>query len=224
MALVAASQVAGLDLEVGLRLANLGAGIVISRLGTSVVSRRELCDAVQRDLDAGSASKLHTWASIVELTQHWRSAGQKVVFTNGCFDLLHVGHVTYLENAKRLGDRLVVGVNTDRSVRALKGPDRPIVTERDRAAVLASLESIDAVVLFDEDTPLSLINTVKPEVLAKGADYSEDQVVGAREVRSWGGQVSLLPLVAGQSTTRLLAKATEPQESAGGDFSSSGSE
>jgi D-beta-D-heptose 7-phosphate kinase/D-beta-D-heptose 1-phosphate adenosyltransferase len=129
-----------------------------------------------------------------------------VVFTNGCFDLLHVGHVTYLERARRHGHRLVVGLNSDRSVRALKGPERPLIREQDRARVLAALASVDAVVLFDEDTPIELIRRLRPDVLAKGADYREDEVVGATDVRSWGGQVVLVPLVENHSTSDIIGR------------------
>ena len=132
-----------------------------------------------------------------------------MVFTNGCFDLLHVGHVTYLEHARRYGHRLVVGINTDRSVTALKGPDRPMIREQDRARVLAALASVDAVVLFDEDTPLALIKQLQPDVLAKGSDYREEDVVGAAEVKSLGGQVVLVPLVENRSTTAIIRRMKE---------------
>lgn len=132
--------------------------------------------------------------------------GRRLVFTNGCFDLLHAGHVTYLEAAARLGDRLVLGLNTDRSVSALKGPSRPVIHEADRARVLAALEAVDAVILFDQDTPLELINALKPDILVKGSDYREDQVVGASEVKSWGGKVALVDIVPGRSTSRIIEK------------------
>ena len=131
-----------------------------------------------------------------------------MVFTNGCFDILHIGHIRLLEEARRKGDRLIVGLNTDDSVRRLKGPLRPIVPERERAQVLAALSAVDAVVLFGESTPLKLVKAIRPDVLVKGGDYSEEEVVGAREVRSWGGRVELIPLVAGVSTTRLIAKSS----------------
>jgi D-beta-D-heptose 7-phosphate kinase/D-beta-D-heptose 1-phosphate adenosyltransferase len=136
----------------------------------------------------------------------WRAAGERVVFTNGCFDLLHVGHVSYLERARRFGSRLVVGLNSDRSVRRLKGPERPLIDQQDRARVLAALASVDGVVVFDEETPIELILALQPDVLAKGADYREDQVVGAAEVRAWGGQVVLVPLVEQKSTTGIIER------------------
>ncbi len=138
----------------------------------------------------------------------WRRAQRgRVVFTNGVFDLLHAGHVALLEAARAEGDALVVGVNSDASVRRLgKGPHRPLVGEADRARVVAALGCVDCVVLFDEDTPLELIQRLRPDVLVKGADYPREQIVGADDVEGWGGQVVRLPLVQGQSTTALLRK------------------
>ena len=135
--------------------------------------------------------------------------GERIVFTNGCFDILHIGHIRLLEQARRKGDRLIVGLNSDDSVRRLKGPLRPIVAEQERARVLAALSSVDAVVVFDEDTPLRLIEAIRPDVLVKGGDYTEDTVVGAREVRAWGGRVELIPLVGNVSTSRLIAKSAD---------------
>ena len=132
--------------------------------------------------------------------------GKTVVFTNGCFDLLHVGHVTYLEKAKGLGDLLTVGVNSDASVRRIKGPDRPVNPEKDRLKVLSALEVVDYVTLFSEDTPLNLICEIRPEVLVKGADWKKGQIVGAREVESWGGKVRQIRLVPGRSTTGILGR------------------
>ena len=133
-----------------------------------------------------------------------------MVFTNGCFDLLHIDHIKLLEDARRQGDRLVVGINSDASVSRLKGPTRPMVGERERAYVLAALAAVDAVVIFDEPTPLRLIEALRPDVIVKGGDYSEETVVGAKEVRSWGGRVKIFPTVEGFSTSALIAKATAP--------------
>ena len=138
--------------------------------------------------------------------QRARRDGKKVVFTNGCFDLLHPGHVRYLAAARARGDLLVVGVNSDRSVRALKGPGRPVQNEDARAEVLAALESVDHVVIFDAPTPIEVIVALRPDVLAKGADWAADEIVGAAEVRSWGGRIARIELVPGQSTTRLVQK------------------
>ena len=152
-----------------------------------------------------TATKLRARAE----AQAWRAAQQgAVVFTNGVFDLLHSGHVALLEAARAAGDALIVGVNSDTSARRLaKAPDRPLVAAADRARVLAALEAVDCVVLFDEDTPLELIGALRPDVLVKGADYEESQIVGAAEVQGWGGRVVRVPLVAGKSTTELVRRA-----------------
>ena len=135
-----------------------------------------------------------------------RRTGARVVFTNGCFDLLHPGHVRYLAAARARGDTLVVGLNSDRSVRKLKGPGRPVQREEARAGVLAGLSSVDHVVVFDAPTPIELIRTFRPEILAKGADWAASEIVGADEVKSWGGRVVRVDLVPGQSTTRLVRR------------------
>jgi D-beta-D-heptose 7-phosphate kinase/D-beta-D-heptose 1-phosphate adenosyltransferase len=142
-----------------------------------------------------------------EEARRWRAGLTGLVFTNGVFDLLHVGHVHLLEAAKEQGVALVVGLNTDASVRRLgKGTERPLVAEADRARVLAALAAVDCVVLFDEDTPLELIRALRPDVLVKGADYATDQIVGAADVESWGGRVVRIPLVPGQSTSSLVQR------------------
>lgn len=132
--------------------------------------------------------------------------GKKIVFTNGCFDILHRGHVTYLTEARKLGDLLVVGVNSDASVKRLKGPSRPINSEADRAFVLLGLKSVDAVEVFTEDTPLELIKLIRPQVLVKGGDWKIEQIVGGKEVLSWGGQVLSLNFVNGFSTTSIIER------------------
>lgn len=136
-----------------------------------------------------------------------RSQGKKIVFTNGCFDLLHVGHVRYLQEARALGDVLVVGVNSDASVKRLKGPTRPVQVEADRAEILAALGAVDFTVLFTEDTPENLIKKIRPDILVKGGDWQIDQIVGAPFVMSYGGQVMSLQFVDGKSTTKLIEKA-----------------
>jgi rfaE bifunctional protein nucleotidyltransferase chain/domain len=132
--------------------------------------------------------------------------GKKIVFTNGCFDILHVGHIRYLAQARKLGDILVVGLNTDRSVRAIKGEKRPIVSENERAEVLSALKVVDYVVLFDEPAPLALIKALKPTILAKGADWEEDKIIGGDVVKQSGGKVVRIPLVPGSSSTHLIEK------------------
>ena len=150
-----------------------------------------------------TADKILTWQQLPPLLAGWRGAGQRIVFTNGCFDLLHLGHVDYLEKARALGDRLVVGLNTDASVRVLK-PGRPIQDEEARARILAALAFVDAVVLFGEPTPLALIELVQPDILVKGDDYAVERIVGHELVLGRGGQVLTVPLVAGYSTSRIV--------------------
>jgi len=147
-----------------------------------------------------------------EQVKSWQAEGLTVVFTNGCFDLLHVGHVMLIDDARRAGDRLVLAINSDASVSALKGPSRPIVNERARARVLAALAAVDAVVVFDEPTPLELMVALQPDVIVKGGDYVADDIVGAKEVRSWGGRVKIVPFVDGFSTTKLIEKAAVPEK------------
>jgi D-beta-D-heptose 7-phosphate kinase/D-beta-D-heptose 1-phosphate adenosyltransferase len=150
--------------------------------------------------------KILSASEALELRQNWRGEGKSVAFTNGCFDLLHPGHVRYLEVTKSKADFLIVGLNSDPSVRRLKGASRPVQGEDARAIVLAGLQSVDAVVVFEGDTPLELITLLQPDVLTKGADYDIEDVVGAKEVLSWGGKVELVALEKGHSTTNLIAK------------------
>jgi D-beta-D-heptose 7-phosphate kinase/D-beta-D-heptose 1-phosphate adenosyltransferase len=204
----AAAFVAGLDKQDCAHLANVAAGIVIGRIGTVPVSRQELLATLSRHNLNQHTNKICTLEQAEAQVAFWRAGGERVVFTNGCFDLLHIGHVALLQRAKQEGDRLIVGLNSDSSVHGLKGANRPVVGEFERAQLLASMSVVDAVVIFSDQTPLKLIRTLRPDVLAKGADYSEEQVVGAAEVRTWGGRVSLVPLVEGRSTTQLLGKLT----------------
>ncbi len=152
------------------------------------------------------ASKIHSFESIGALLRQWRSANESIVFTNGCFDLLHYGHLHYLSDARDLGDRLVIGLNSARSVQRLKGPARPINDELTRMHLLAALEVVDAVVVFEEDTPLALIQLVMPDFLVKGGDWRPEQIVGSELVLANGGQVLSLPFVQGYSTTNIEAK------------------
>jgi D-beta-D-heptose 7-phosphate kinase / D-beta-D-heptose 1-phosphate adenosyltransferase len=196
----------GLTPLAALQLANLAAGVVVGKVGTVPITHADLIEALQAEQGSVQAHKICDLSELTAKVNAWKAANQKIVFTNGCFDLLHAGHVTYLEAAKKRGDKLILGLNTDRSVSALKGPSRPVVHENDRARVLAALESVDAVILFDEDTPLNLINAIKPNVIAKGSDYSADQVVGGKEVQSWGGEIALIDLVEGRSTSNIIKK------------------
>lgn len=143
---------------------------------------------------------------ITEICEQLRNEGKKLVFTNGCFDIIHAGHVYYLTEAKKLGDVLIVGLNTDDSVRRLKGHSRPINDEQDRAVVLNALKPVDYVVLFDEDTPIELIKQVRPDFLVKGADYERKNIVGADFVESYGGRVATIEFVEGKSTTNIINK------------------
>ncbi|MFQ6104378.1 MAG: D-glycero-beta-D-manno-heptose 1-phosphate adenylyltransferase [Candidatus Glassbacteria bacterium] len=149
-------------------------------------------------------SKILSIAELNPVLEKARAGGKKVVFTNGCFDILHRGHVYYLERARSLGDLLVVGLNSDASVTRIKGPGRPVFCELDRAQVLSSLTSVDFVVIFDEDTPLQLIERIRPDVLVKGGDWREDDIVGAKEVKQWGGTVVTIDYLKGYSTSRII--------------------
>lgn len=144
--------------------------------------------------------------ALVKQLQRWHDAGEEIIFTNGCFDILHAGHIAYLEAASRLGDRLIVGVNDDASVKRLKGETRPINILSSREYLLGSLSCVDAVVPFSEDTPLNLINLLRPDILVKGGDYKPENIVGAAEVQSWGGEVKVIPFIEGFSTTKLESK------------------
>jgi D-beta-D-heptose 7-phosphate kinase/D-beta-D-heptose 1-phosphate adenosyltransferase len=208
IAVLAAGLSGGLDLHSAIALANIAAGIVVGKVGTAPIDRKELIAELTPSSSVGSAEKILSRERLLVRVAEWRATGQRIVFTNGCFDLLHVGHITLLEQCRRFGDRLVLGINTDASVQRLKGPSRPIVNQQDRATVLSALASIDAVVLFDEDTPLELIRALQPDVLVKGGDYTEATVVGAELVRAHGGRVEIVPTVKGFSTTGIVNKMT----------------
>ena len=193
---------AGLDLPSAAEVANRAAGCAVARVGTAPVRWADLLDGLAASPDEKLLDRPHLTAVCATL----KRAHRKVVFTNGCFDLLHPGHVRLLTEARKLGDVLVVGLNSDASVRRLKGEGRPILGEHDRAQVLGGLDAVDFVVVFDEETPEALIGAVRPDVLVKGGDYSEETVVGARFVRSYGGTVALVPLVPGSSTSGVVAR------------------
>ena len=204
VAVVAAGLAAGLDLPVACRLANIAAGLVVGKVGTATARPQDLIDAIKPA--SGALRKVVTRATAAEAAERWRQRGWRVGFTNGCFDLLHPGHVHLLEQCRAACDRLIVGINADASVRRLKGASRPVQSEAARAAVLASLASVDLVVIFEEDTPLDLLSMIRPDVLIKGSDYTRDTVVGAREVESWGGKVMLAELLPGHSTTATVQR------------------
>ncbi len=201
---LSAGLAAGLALPVAARLANIAAGIVVGKVGTAVAREEELLEALTPE--RGALRKVMNRSAALEQVERWRRRGWRIGFTNGCFDLLHPGHVHLLEQARSWCDRLVVGLNTDASVKRLKGPARPIQSEAARAAVLASLATVDCVTLFDEDTPVELIRELRPDVLVKGADYTVEQVVGGNIVLDYGGQVKLAALLPGNSTTATVAR------------------
>jgi D-beta-D-heptose 7-phosphate kinase / D-beta-D-heptose 1-phosphate adenosyltransferase len=196
----------GLAIEPSVQLANIAAGIVVGKVGTVPVEKHELLAALAPEIALHAEDKVLSRDELARRVATWRATGERVVFTNGCFDLLHVGHIAVLEQSRRLGDRLIVAINSDASVSCLKGPSRPVVDEQSRARVLAALAAVDAVVIFGEPTPLDVIMATRPDVIVKGGDYNEDTVVGAKEVKSWGGKVAIVPIVEGHSTTRLIER------------------
>src|SRR6201996_6287926 len=207
-AALAVTLAAGADWETALRMANAAAAVAISKQGAAVVTRAELRRKVLPHAFLAAEEKI--MASSDELDaqlSEWRKQGQRIGFTNGCFDILHPGHVKLLTAARATCDRLVVGLNSDASVKRLKGQDRPLQNERARAEVLAALEAVDLVVLFEEDTPLNLITRIKPGVLVKGADYTREQVADHESVVAYGGEIRLVDLLKGFSTTALVARA-----------------
>lgn len=208
IAVLAAALAAGAELPAAVTLANLAAGIVVGKLGTAAVSEPELRRALQQE--RGVARGVVNCDQLLAEVADARARGEKIVFTNGCFDLLHAGHVSYLKQARQLGDRLIVAVNDDASVRRLKGEGRPLNAVERRMAVLAGLESVDWVVNFAEDTPEALLEQVRPDVLVKGGDYGREQVVGWQIVAGYGGEVRPLGLLDGCSTTAIVEKIRSP--------------
>ncbi len=206
VATLALAFAGGADLAAAAELANIAAGIAVGKIGTAAVRHEELVQAIQAERTHSTDRKIATAEQALEAVSRWRAKGERIGFTNGCFDLIHPGHVSLLGQARAACDRLVVGLNTDASVKRLKGPQRPVQDETARAIVLASLASVDLVVRFDEDTPIELIRSLRPDVLVKGADYRVDQVVGADVVQAYGGRVVLANLTPGQSTTGTIAR------------------
>jgi len=198
-AAISLSLAAGGDIHAAARLANAAAGLVVGKSGTASVHVQELLTSLAAHPVLDDDSALHQ-------VNAWRAAGLKIGFTNGCFDILHNGHRSLLQQAGDACDRLIVAINTDASVRKLKGDDRPLNNEMDRAVLLSSLKMVDAVILFGDETPLRLIDLLQPDVLIKGADYKESEIVGADLVKSWGGSVVRAELVDGLSTTNTIAR------------------
>jgi D-beta-D-heptose 7-phosphate kinase/D-beta-D-heptose 1-phosphate adenosyltransferase len=203
IASLAAAFSVGLTMEKAAEIANTSAGIVIAKRGTQPVSRLELKQALA-DSGMKSTAKIVTRQSAVEKIAAWRNTGKKIVFTNGCFDILHIGHIKLLHAAAAKGDRLIVGLNSDVSVKRLKGQKRPIVPEEERAALLSSIQGVDLVVIFDEETPVDLIRAFQPDVIVKGGDYTPETVVGHDIVEARGGIVVIVPLIGGISTTKVV--------------------
>ncbi|WP_201750271.1 D-glycero-beta-D-manno-heptose 1-phosphate adenylyltransferase [Tautonia marina] len=199
-AVLAACLGGGLPVDQACRAASVAAGIAVGHPGCYVVQGAELDWALR-----GCSPKVRSIEAAARWAASQRRAGRSIVFTNGCFDILHAGHLTCLEQARRLGDALIIGLNSDASVRGLKGPERPVVHENHRAALLAGLACVDGVVVFDDPTPERLIQAIEPDVLVKGGDYTVDGIVGAEIVRAKGGRVVTIPLVPGLSTTSILA-------------------
>jgi len=205
VATLALALASGAALPAATRLANIAAGIVVGRRGTAVVTAQDIGAALLRTGLSDAEQKVANRESAVARAAGWRTQGLKVGFTNGCFDLLHPGHISLLRQARAACDRLIIGLNSDASVRRLKGETRPIQGEAARAAVMASLSDVDLVVIFGEDTPQALIEAVRPDVLVKGADYKRENVVGGDFVESYGGRVVLAEVVASYSTTATVA-------------------
>jgi D-beta-D-heptose 7-phosphate kinase/D-beta-D-heptose 1-phosphate adenosyltransferase len=211
LAVLGMALAAGADYEPAIRLANIAGGLEVEKIGVATVTREEILHdllggAPGRSEDGLGLEKVRSRESLLVELHGRRALGQRVAFTNGCFDVLHAGHVQYLQEARAQGDLLVVGLNDDASVRRLKGPNRPVNSVADRALVLAALEAVDYLLFFEEPTPWELIQAIRPDVLVKGADYRREEVVGADFVESYGGRVHLAPLRKGYSTTRLLQK------------------
>jgi len=208
MSVLGLAFAAGADYPSAIRLANVAGGLEVEKIGVATVTREEIVSDLLHTPSFADASaalgKVRTLSQVVTEVTARRLVGQKVAFTNGCFDVLHVGHVQYLMEARAQADCLVVGLNSDASVRGLKGPGRPVNPTEARAAVLAGLAAVDQVVVFDQETPLELIEAVRPDVLVKGADYRKDQVVGGDLVESYGGRVHLAGLREGFSTSKLI--------------------
>jgi D-beta-D-heptose 7-phosphate kinase/D-beta-D-heptose 1-phosphate adenosyltransferase len=203
---------AGGDIVDAATLANFAAGIVVGKRGTAIVTTGEIIGGLRPGDGNTDHRKIFSLENVLQLAGDWRQQGMKVAFANGCFDLLHPGHVSLLDQARHTADRLIVGLNSDLSIRRLKGPGRPVQSEVARATVLASLKSVDAVVIFGEDTPLQLIEALRPDVLVKGADYTVDKVVGADLVIKRGGKVVLAELLQGHSTTDTVRRVATTQK------------
>ncbi|MBV9431727.1 MAG: D-glycero-beta-D-manno-heptose-7-phosphate kinase [Hyphomicrobiales bacterium] len=207
LAALALALSAGAPIEKAAQIANLAAGIAVGKVGTAAVEAAELRRAINQSAVLAHDEKIVDLETAAGIARSWRARDQRVVLTNGCFDLLHPGHTTLLRKAKAMGDKLVVAMNSDESIKRLKGPGRPVQNEAARAVVMASIAPVDLVVIFSEDTPLRVIEAIRPDVLVKGADYALDQVIGRDIVEAYGGRVALVPLEKGHSTSSAIRKA-----------------
>jgi D-beta-D-heptose 7-phosphate kinase / D-beta-D-heptose 1-phosphate adenosyltransferase len=214
LAAIAAARAVGATWPDAVALANIAGGLEVERFGAVPVKPAEILHELLSE-HRQRIGKQRTLEQLLPELAHQRAIGKRIVFTNGCFDLIHLGHVKYFQFAKRQGDLLVVGVNTDAGIRKLKGDSRPIITQADRLGVLEELSSIDYIVTFDEETPVDLIRAVRPDVLVKGADYAKEKVVGWDFVEGYGGRVALAPLVDGRSTSGLIQRILEAHQNSG---------
>lgn len=203
LSMIGVALAAGASPAACIELGNVAAGLEVERVGVAVIPREEIRAALAAR-QVAKTTKIHSVDQLAQIAAEHRARGERVVLTNGCFDLLHVGHVSYLQEAAALGDRLIVAVNSDASVRRLKGPSRPVIQQSDRAAMLAALAAVDYVLIFDEDTPHELLSKIRPDVLVKGGTYTTEQVVGHEVVESYGGQVCVTGVVDGISTTAIV--------------------
>ena len=211
IATLAASIAGGLTPEAAVNLANIAAGIVVAKTGTAPIAGHELIAEFTASSQMRGPDKILDLQQLLIRIAEWRASGDRIVFTNGCFDILHVGHITLLEQCREFGDKVIIGLNSDHSIKGLKGPSRPVVGENERARVLAALGATDAVIVFDEPTPLELIRSLRPDVLVKGGDYTVANIVGADDMTTWGGRVEIVPTVSGASTTSTIQKMRRPQ-------------
>jgi D-beta-D-heptose 7-phosphate kinase/D-beta-D-heptose 1-phosphate adenosyltransferase len=211
-ATMAVALAAGIELEDAARLANVAAGLVVAKVGTATVYPRDIIAEIHQNDMISVCGEIVTLNQCVEVIDKWRAQDLRIGFTNGCFDLVHPGHISLLSQAKAACDKLIVGLNSDSSARGLKGPGRPVQSETARSIVLASLSAVDLVILFDDETPLRLIEAIRPDVLVKGADYKRNEVVGAELVLGYGGEVLLAEIQDGYSTTNTIARVGERQD------------
>jgi D-beta-D-heptose 7-phosphate kinase / D-beta-D-heptose 1-phosphate adenosyltransferase len=206
MATLAVAVAAGATMEEGVHLANVAAGIAVGRTGTAVVQRTDLKNAIHKAHLTTGSEKICSPATAKAMVAAWQAEGLRVGFTNGCFDLVHAGHIASISAAKSYCDRLLIAINSDASVRKLKGESRPVHQEMDRAMLLAALQDVSMVIIFSEDTPEMLLEMLRPDVLMKGADYAKEQIVGWQFVESYGGEVVRIPLVEGYSSTGTMKR------------------